>query len=806
MAMDNVIEKINMEGVPEQLVFGLDIGTRNVVGTVGYKESTNKFVVVAQTMMEHETRAMMDGQIHDIGMVAQAISRIHKKLEQMTDRRLKDVCIAAAGRVLKTVEASALIEFSSETVVDSENIYTLEMMGVENAYEILRKEKQSDDIRFYCVGYSVKHYYQNDYAITNLEGHKCNSIKCELIATFLPDEVVDGLYAAVEKAGLYVANLTLEPIAAINVAIPENFRLLNIALVDVGAGTSDISITKDGSIVAYGMIPFAGDEVTECLARYYLTDFNEADSIKCQSTTKDKVEFKDIMGISHEVTPEEITEVVSETVTNITKNVAEKIKELNGGKPVSAVFVVGGGGKITGFTDSLAQYLGIQKERVALRGSEVMGNIKFMQQDIEVDSLLVTPVGICLNFYEQRNNFIFVTVNGERIKLYDNSRLTITDAAMQLGFPNDDLFPKRGKSLVYYVNGEKRMARGERGESAKITLNGNIASISNEIVQNDKIEIIPSTAGAAASVSVGSIPELKSGMKFIFNGKELRCPRFVLADGQFVSEYYEIKDEEHIEILDFYTLKQILEFMDIIHVGKVYVNNIAADMDTKVYDNFEIVCEISRDEPNFQEITDIYGNGLDRIKEIESLEHAPELSELNQSYDDVPVVYEKREDKKIEIANARVPGYTGPEFEIGYNRSIDEKNGIIGGYGALAGFAESASIPAGNTVPDEGRAVEQPSGDDFGYVQAVNNSQPTASKNIQPVSINIIVNGDAVTLSGKAEYILVDVLDFYPVDTSVAHGDKLLTSVNGMDCDFMHPVKAGDVCIIKWVGKPSGGM
>ena len=66
---------------------------------------------------------------------------------------------------------------------------------------------------------------------------------------------MDGLYAAVEKAGLYVANLTLEPIAAMNVAIPEKFRLLNIALVDVGAGTSDISITNDGSIIAYGMIP-----------------------------------------------------------------------------------------------------------------------------------------------------------------------------------------------------------------------------------------------------------------------------------------------------------------------------------------------------------------------------------------------------------------------------------------------------------------------------------------------------------------------------------------------------------------------
>ena len=49
------VEKINMDGVPEQLVFGLDIGTRSIVGTVGYKESTDGFVVVAQTSLDHET-------------------------------------------------------------------------------------------------------------------------------------------------------------------------------------------------------------------------------------------------------------------------------------------------------------------------------------------------------------------------------------------------------------------------------------------------------------------------------------------------------------------------------------------------------------------------------------------------------------------------------------------------------------------------------------------------------------------------------------------------------------------------------
>ena len=81
------------------------------------------------------------------------------------------------------------------------------------------------------------------------------------------------------------------------------------------------------------------------------------------------------MGLPMTVKSSDIAEVVRENVQSITKQVAEKIIELNGDKSVSAVFVVGGGGKITGFTECLAEYLGVAKERVALRGSEVLREV-----------------------------------------------------------------------------------------------------------------------------------------------------------------------------------------------------------------------------------------------------------------------------------------------------------------------------------------------------------------------------------------------------------------------------------------------
>ena len=134
-------------------------------------------------------------------------------------------------------------------------------------------------------------YLNDETVFKSLNPTKRTRIGEDIIVTFLPEDVVDGLYAAVNQAGLEVANLTLEPIAAINVAIPESYRLLNIALVDVGAGTSDISITKDGSIIAYGMIPLAGDELTELIVQNYLVDFKTAEYIKLQSTTEEEIDL-----------------------------------------------------------------------------------------------------------------------------------------------------------------------------------------------------------------------------------------------------------------------------------------------------------------------------------------------------------------------------------------------------------------------------------------------------------------------------------------------------------------------------------
>lgn len=727
-------------------VFGLDIGTRNVVGTVGYQTDDREFVVTAQYVREHETRAMLDGQIHDIGRVAKTIKEVKDELEKQTGQPLEEVCIAAAGRVLKTVTTHVEYEYAQESVVTGEDVHTLNLLGIEKAQEAL-KEVNDTSYKFYCVGYSTVKFFLNDEVFISLEGHKANKIGEDIIVTFLPEDVVDGLYAAVGQAGLSVANMTLEPIAAINVAIPENYRMLNIALVDVGAGTSDISITRDGSIIAYGMIPHAGDEMTEVIVQHFLVDFNMAESIKLQSTTSDTVTYKDIMSIEHTIPAQDVWDVAAPVVDNIAQEVSAKIRELNGDKTVSACFVVGGGGKIHGFTEKLAEDLDLPEERVALRGEEVLGDVTFEQEDIKKDPLLVTPIGICLNYYEQRNNFIMVRFNGERIKLYDNNRLTIVDAALQAGFSNDELFPKRGTPINFTVNGVARLVRGEAGEGAVVTMNGKPASINTPLEPNSEIIIEPSTAGEAAEYKISQLDEYNhSVITFIINGRKVSCPRFVQVNGRLEPEDYSIMENDVIETRNYYTVRQIAQFMDLVidTDQMIFVNNEEADLDTLVYENFSVEWK-----------TDEYG-----VARIDNNNY----NDTQESDSDDASVLAEQDANSTESDNT-----VTRTSEQMMNQVLDEL------HDEFAKEAEASAVPEN----------ELPKND----IQEEDSSENT---------VTVIVNGEPVELSGKDTYIFVDIFTHISFDLQAGKGRAIATVINGRDARFSEELHEGDKIELYW--------
>jgi cell division protein FtsA len=577
-----------------EYVFGLDIGTRSIVGIVGYKDN-DKFNIIASHTVLHDTRAMIDGQIHDIEKVANTVNLVKQHLENQISFQLKNVCIAAAGRVLKTKEVHVEEELDNTELITNNHIHLLELMAIEEAHKILNKEISVDNNIYHCVGSSVIRYYLNDYTLSNLEGHKGKKIGVDLLATFLPQEVVDSLYSVINRCNLKVSNLTLEPIAAIDVAIPEQFRLLNIALVDVGAGTSDIAITKEGSIIAYGMIPMAGDEITEQIVHNYLVDFSTAERIKLDLNELNIVTFKDIMGISHSVSSEEIYEKIKPTMEALATKISDKIIELNGGKSTNAVFCVGGGGRLNDFTNLLAEKLVLPSERVALRGSEVLNDVIYENEEF-TNPEMVTPVGICINgLNKNKTDFINVNLNGEEIKIFNNNNLTLIDIVAHKGFNHKNLICRRGKDLNYILNGESKKIRGCTGEPATILVNDEPVSLNYPISAGDEIVLKVAKHGSSPTLQVSDLVKELEPINIYINNDKFAIPYKILVNNNIKDMSYIIQNKDVIEIDTKYTITNILELINISIIDDyVYVNNEKKYLHYLVKKNDEITINLQQ--------------------------------------------------------------------------------------------------------------------------------------------------------------------------------------------------------------------
>ena len=329
-----------------ELVFALDIGTRSIIGVAG-RVVDERLEVLAIEKEEHGRRAMLDGQIEDIGQVAKVARRVTERMEQKLGCRLRRVCVAAAGRALRTEKGHYAMDLPQVSRIDSDLISHLESGAVSDAEERL-KEGEDSQRRFYLVGYTVSSYLLDRYPLTSLKDHNGQQMEADVVATFLPSEVVESLYTVMEAAGLEVASLTLEPIAALNAVIPAELRLLNLVLADIGAGTSDIAVCRDGAVVGYTMATIAGDEITESLMRQYLINFSTAERMKMQ-LEEPTITYRDVLGLEQTVPAPQVREALMGSAKSLAQEIAQRVVDINGRRREQAGGTAGAGGPVSGY-------------------------------------------------------------------------------------------------------------------------------------------------------------------------------------------------------------------------------------------------------------------------------------------------------------------------------------------------------------------------------------------------------------------------------------------------------------------------
>ena len=547
------------------MIFALDIGTRKIAGLLVDRDDEGKMIVHDAIVREHEHRAMLDGQIHDVEKVARTVKAVKEELESRNNVTLDRVAVALAGRFLKTFIGESTMEVGEGNEITQDFIARLELDAVAKAMENVESN-------MYCVGYSVIRYEIDDMWFKKLEGLKGEKAYVKVVATFLPSHVVEAMLSVVRKVGLTITHLTLEPIAAVNVTVPEDLRILNIALVDVGAGTSDIAIAKDGTIVAYGMVPLAGDEVTEAITKHFLLDFSTAEYVKKNFYLNDKLVVKNILDKEKEIRREDVVNVISPIIDAITQKVAEVILDINGERP-QVVMIVGGGAKVPMFDEYLAKHLGMDVDVVSLKNAKGLDFIDKTGQI--VGSEYITPLGIG---YTALNNtgsvFEHVTVNGEKVQLIGfKGSYTVWEVLVQVGMDIHSLLGKPGKSIVVDVNGEAQILKGKMPTPATVVVNGNAGTLRDIVKHGDVIEVGEAHDGEDANVHLYDVVKPIQLMS-LENEEIIEYYPKVILNGLEVSNNVELKDGDVIRY-EKVKVRQIREFLGNDLVNITYsVNNV----------------------------------------------------------------------------------------------------------------------------------------------------------------------------------------------------------------------------------------
>ena len=557
--------------MPEN-IFVLDIGTRTVMALLASLEDGN-LSVSHLLYKEHKTRSMLDGQIHDVEQVAKIIAELVEEIRQISGQALKQVAVAAAGRSLKTVKGKAKVTYPTSMVISKGELLTLELQAVQEAQQALPKGASSTPLsqQYYCVGYSIVEERLDGIRLGTIVGQKGQEAEVDVVATFLPRIVVESLQIAVESVGLELSSITLEPIAVANLVLNPTMRRLNLVLVDIGAGTSDIAVCGGNTVSAFGMVPMAGDEITEALSDYYLLDFYKAEEVKRQLEILDAIPTIDVLGFELNLFSQEIKSIIEPAVDTLASAIAKEVFELNGKAP-QAVLLVGGGSLTPGLPGRLAEILGIPENRVAVQQAGKLQNVTNLPQEY-IGPNFITVLGIAYTALNSPTlGFITVNVNDTPVRLLNLAQNYVAEALLAGGYNIREVIGRPGQALTCEINGQLYTIPGKAGTRGSITLNGKKVDLKDEVKEGEQIIFKPGEPGADAQGTFREILRELIGNCTV-NGQIVDLNPSIRVGATTMSLDDQIKDGCKAQVTTNLNVGEIIEKLGIMNVSQTIIYN-----------------------------------------------------------------------------------------------------------------------------------------------------------------------------------------------------------------------------------------
>jgi cell division protein FtsA len=250
------------------LIVGLDIGTSKVVALVADLPADGRLEIIG--MGSHESRGLKKGVVVNIEATVNAIQRALEEAELMADCKIQRVHVGIAGSHIRSFNSTGMVAVKDKEVTP---------LDVERAVETARAMPIPTDQQ-------VLHILTQEFLIDGQDGIReplgMSGVRLEVKVHIVTGAVsaAQNVVKCVRRCGLEVADLVLQPLASSIAVLSEDEKELGVALVDIGGGTTDIALFREGAIRHTAVIPIAGDQITSDIAMALRTPTPEAELVK----------------------------------------------------------------------------------------------------------------------------------------------------------------------------------------------------------------------------------------------------------------------------------------------------------------------------------------------------------------------------------------------------------------------------------------------------------------------------------------------------------------------------------------------
>jgi len=252
----------------KKMIVGLDIGTSKVVAIVGEIGPEGQIEIVG--IGSHPSRGMKKGVVVNIESTVQSIQRAVEEAELMAGCQIHSVYVGIAGSHIRSLNSHGIV------AIKDREVYAHDLERVIDAAQAVAIPADQ----------KILHILPQEYVIDNQEGIKeplgMSGVRLEAKVHLVTCAVnaAQNIEKCIRRCGLEVEEIILEQLASSYSVLTDDERELGVCLVDIGGGTTDIAIFTDGSIRHTGVIPIAGDQVTNDIAMALRTPTQHAEEIK----------------------------------------------------------------------------------------------------------------------------------------------------------------------------------------------------------------------------------------------------------------------------------------------------------------------------------------------------------------------------------------------------------------------------------------------------------------------------------------------------------------------------------------------